>query len=76
MSKGWNYERRTMYQIRVKGRLDPTWSDWFDGFSITSLEDETILIGTVPDQAALLGILAKIDDLGLILVFVNEIVEE
>ncbi len=75
MPPGCPYEKRTTYRIRVKGCLDPAWSDWFDGFSLTSLENETILIGTVPDQAALLGILTKISDLGLLLITVSEVSE-
>ncbi len=56
----WNYE------VRVKGRIDPQWSDWFFGFTIHDADDgETILYGTVTDQAALHGLLAKIRDLGL-----------
>lgn len=54
-----------LYEIRVEGGLDPSWSDWFDGFSINYLEDETQLVGMVPDQAALLGLLAKIGRLNL-----------
>ncbi len=76
MPNGYAYEKRTTYKIRVKGCLDSTWSDWFDGFSITSFENESILIGSVPDQAALLGILAKINDLGLKLILINEVFEE
>ena len=54
------------YQIRVEGRLDPSWSDWFDGFTITpQAADETLLTGPVTDQAALHGILAKLNDLHL-----------
>jgi len=54
------------YEIRVKGCLDPKWSDWFDGFTITSqANDETLLTGPVADQAALHGLLNKIRDLGL-----------
>lgn len=56
----------TPYEIRVRGRLDPCWSDWFDGFSITypSAED-TLLSGRIVDQAALQGLLTKVWDLGL-----------
>ena len=44
-------------EIRVKGRIDEHWSDWFEGLMITHTdEDETILSGTVVDQAALYGI--------------------
>ena len=60
-----------LYHIRVKGNLDPKWADWFGGLVLTfpSL-DETLLSGRVPDQAALHGILNKINRLGLFLVLV------
>jgi len=57
--------RAVNYQIRVEGRLDPNWSDWFDGFTIAPQADETLLTGPVTDQAALHGILAKLNDLHL-----------
>lgn len=60
------YDRAAIYQIRVKGKLDPAWSDWFDGFTITPQDDdETLLKGLVADQAELHGLLAKIRDLCL-----------
>jgi hypothetical protein len=56
-------------KIRVKGRLDEHWSEWFDGFDISYHgEDETVLSGLIRDQAALYGILTKLRDLGLWLV--------
>jgi hypothetical protein len=56
-------------KIRVKGRLDEHWSEWFDGFDISYHgADETVLSGTICDQAALYGILTKLRDLGLWLV--------
>jgi hypothetical protein len=55
-----------IYQIRVRGQLDQSRSEWFDGLAITLVENgETILSGTVRDQAALHGLLGKIRDLGL-----------
>jgi hypothetical protein len=61
-----------MYEIRVKGNLDPKWSDWFDGMAILAKpDDETVLTGQVADQAALHGMLAKIRDLGLPLLCVE-----
>jgi hypothetical protein len=60
-----------MYQIRVRGHLDIRWSDWFDGFVFVSDDGDTILTGTVVDQAALHGILAKIRDLGLSILLVE-----
>jgi hypothetical protein len=60
------YDGAAIYQIRVKGELDPKWSDWFDGFAIEPQADhETLLSGPVADQAELHGLLAKIRDLGL-----------
>lgn len=54
------------YHIRVVGQIGPEWSEWFDGLVITSNEHgETLLSGQVLDQAALYGILNKIQALGL-----------
>ena len=58
-------------EIRVKGRLDEHWSDWFDGLTIAHTGDETVLTGSVVDQTALYGVLSKLRNLGLPLVSVN-----
>jgi hypothetical protein len=64
----------TLYHIRVKGSLDAKWADWFDGLVLTfPSPDETLLSGRVPDQAALHGILNKINRLGLFLVLVAQV---
>ena len=66
-------------EIRVKGQIDQHWSDWFGGLNITHTErGESVLTGTVRDQAALRGLLSRIADLGLelILVAVTEINQE
>ena len=63
-------------EIRVKGQIDEHWSEWFEGLTITHTDkDETILSGTVTDQAALYGLLAKLRDLGLPLLSVDSEVE-
>lgn len=60
------------YRICVRGRLDSTWAEWFDGLSIVAdAEGNTILAGTLADQAALHGVLAKVRDLGLTLLSVS-----
>jgi len=63
-----------IYQIRIRGHLDSQWTDWFDGFSITLEENgDTLLSGSVTDQAALYGLLRKVRDLGMPLVSVVQV---
>ena len=64
------------YRIRVRGHLARRWSDWFDGFQMIYQSDETILTGSVADQAALHGVLATIRDLGLMILLVENIADE
>lgn len=66
-----NHPSRRTYRIRVAGRLDDAWADWFDGLSLTHEDGETVLYGVVADQSALHGVLRKIHDLGLELVEVR-----
>lgn len=60
--------RPATYEIKIKGRLDARWSAWFDGMTVTEVDDGTIITGWVADQAALHGLLGKIRDLGLPLI--------
>ena len=61
------------YEIRIQGRLDAHWQDWFDGMSVALEADGTTLLsGPVPDQPALYGLLRKVRDLGLPLISVNQ----
>jgi hypothetical protein len=56
------------YQIRVEGHLDLSWQEWFEGLELRHEESgTTLLVGVLPDQAALQGILLKISRLGLTL---------
>lgn len=59
------------YQIHIVGLLDPSWTDWFDGLAISYIDEDTVLTGPLPDQAALHGVLNKIRDLGLTLLAVT-----
>jgi hypothetical protein len=74
MANGREFSKPAIYEIRVKGNLEPVWADWFDGFTVTrQANDETVLTGPVPDQPALHGLLAKIRDLGLPLLVVRRL---
>ncbi len=65
--------QRRVYQIKVQGRLDESWSGWFDRLAITVEGNTTTLTGAVADQAALRGILSRLWDLNLALISVNPI---
>lgn len=59
------------WEIRVKGRLGPRWTAWFDGLTVSDGDDgTTVLRGPVVDQAALHGLLQKLRDVGIPLVSV------
>ncbi len=78
MPQGFSLDRPITYQIKVQEIIDKSWSDWFDGLTITfENEDEnrplTTLTGPVIDQPALRGILNRIWDLNMTLVSVNRI---
>jgi hypothetical protein len=61
-----------VYRIRVRGGLDEDRSSWFDDLAIVpQAHGETLIVGTVRDQAALHGLLTKVRDLGLVLLSVN-----
>jgi hypothetical protein len=69
---------REAYEIKVRGRLDESWSEWFDGTTMIHEEAAgnspiTVMISPVVDQAALRGLLTKIWDLNLILLSVGQV---
>jgi hypothetical protein len=76
MNKAIGLTQAGQYEIRVKGALDPRWQSWFEGMTIMTGDDETIICGTVADQVALHSVLTRIRDLGLPLIAVNPIKPE
>jgi hypothetical protein len=65
------------YEIRVKGQLDESWSDWLEGLGVNLLENgEMILSGYIEDQAALMGTLNKIYGLNLTLLSVSKVTQK
>ena len=63
-----------IYEIRIRGELDPQWSSWFDGLHVECAPPgDTVIVGPVADQAALHGLLTRVRDLGLPLLSVRVI---
>jgi hypothetical protein len=53
-------------RIRIKEHLDPSWQTWLDDLEVVrEVEGTSLLIGQLPDQAALYGVLLTIRRLGL-----------
>ncbi len=61
-------DHMAVYHIQIQGSLAPHWSDYLNGLTIkVSHEDEypiTTLSGEIVDQAALLGVLTNLYNLG------------
>ena len=63
-----------IFEIRVRGHLDDAWLDWLEGLEMKHCDNgEMILTGTIVDQAALLGILNKLNRLNLPLLSVTQV---
>ena len=63
-----------VYTIRLQGHLDARRARQFAGLTMTLLPaGETLLTGSIADQAALHGILARIRDLGIPLIEVKQL---
>jgi hypothetical protein len=71
------FSRLAYYEFRVLGRLSQQGSPWFEGMDITGHETvipiQTIIQGSIVDQAALHGLISRVRDLGLTLLSVNRI---
>jgi hypothetical protein len=53
------------YQVRVRGQLSKTMLAAFPELRAQVLRSETLLTGQLPDQAALFGVLDRVEALGL-----------
>jgi len=61
------------YQIRVRGRLGRTMRGAFPALDMDTQGADTLLTGILADQAALYGVLAQIEALGLELLEVRRL---
>lgn len=67
----------TWYEFRVEGHLDSHWTGVLDGFALHHDQDgTTVLTGPVVDQAQLHGLLARLRDLGVLLLSLRVVPEE
>lgn len=63
MENAYPFDRSGTFEIRIAGKLDPSWSEWLGGMAISAQPGErsgewvTVLNGWLPDQAALNGVL-------------------
>jgi hypothetical protein len=79
--KGMKLETPATYRIRVQGKLDESWFDRLGNMAITpdSAADKppvTILVGHLPDQAALSGVLNTLYEIHLPLLSVENLDEK
>jgi hypothetical protein len=66
----------SVYEIHIQGNLDESWGDYFGGQIVSSTEGTsrpavTILRTPPMDQAALLGLISRLNGLGLLLLLVE-----
>lgn len=59
------------YRIRIAGALPADWSEWFDGLTLRIDHGDTVIEGAFPNQAALFGVLTRVNSLNLTLISVE-----
>ena len=73
MTNHHKYHDPKYFRIKLEGRLEDNWSDWFEKMAVSIKGSETILNGPITDQAALHGLLNRIRDLNLNLLSVERL---
>lgn len=59
-------------EIRVKGKINPSWSEWFGELHMQEDTcDETLLRGKLPDMAAVYGVISRLGSLVIPLISVS-----
>jgi hypothetical protein len=76
LAGGRAFDEPATYEVHVKGVVDAARASyWFEGFAVRRLpHGESVLTGQVADQSALLGLLARMRDLGLPILSVRRVV--
>jgi hypothetical protein len=76
----WEEGIEMIYQIKLKGELDQSWSDWLGEVEITAEQAEdgsviTTILVDAADQPTLFGVLDRIRDLNFTLIQVSRVGE-
>ena len=70
-TKPLSLDEPAFYRLRLQGHLNADWTDWLQEATAVFEDDQTVLTGTVRDQAALFGLLSFVRDLGAALLSVE-----
>ena len=74
-AQGLKLDQPAEYEITVQGLVSDRWEDWLGDMARTTTDDQglavTTLTGMVADQAALMGLLQTLYNLGFPLLRVN-----
>ena len=61
------------FEIHVRGEVSPDLLDELEHLTAVEVPAQTVLKGVLPDQSALFGVLARLQDLGLDLIEVRRL---
>ncbi len=64
------------FEIHLRGSLPPEAMEDFEHLAAKEVPAETVLSGVLPDQAALYGVLTRVQSLGLELVEVRRVQDD
>ncbi len=66
-----NWVQPRSYRLVLRGELGDSFGVLFDGMQLQRLEGTTVLTGDVTDQTHLVGLIERVQELGVELVSVN-----
>jgi hypothetical protein len=59
------WSKSPRYEIRVRGPIGPTMMQAFPTLAASRSGQDTLLVGSIPDQSALYGVIHQLEALGL-----------
>ena len=74
-TKPLSLDQSARYHLRLQGRCSVDWADWLLEAVTTFDGEQTLITGTVRDQAPLFGLLSHLRDLGATLLLVEYLPE-